>query len=77
MRQLLSAYFTREDDLDLIGIADLHGIVLPKTESGADVIEIAHRTGSIPIHAIVTETASGILSILTAAALNSAVPDRG
>jgi hypothetical protein len=34
-----------------------HGIVLPKAESGADVAQLAHRTGNIPIHAIVTETA--------------------
>src|SRR4051812_44154179 len=47
-----------KDDLDLIGIADIHGIVLPKAESGADVIELAHRTGTIPVHAIVTETAA-------------------
>src|SRR5207237_5557382 len=26
-----------KDDLELLGIADLHGIVLPKTESGDDV----------------------------------------
>ena len=45
-----------KDDLELIRIADLHGIVLPKAEGGADVTELAHRTGNIPIHAIVTET---------------------
>src|SRR3954469_18050122 len=44
-----------KDDLDLIGIADVHGIVLPKSEGGWDVIDLAHRTGAIPIHAIVTE----------------------
>jgi citrate lyase subunit beta / citryl-CoA lyase len=54
-----------KDDLDLIGIADLHGIVLPKTESGADLIEIAHRTGTIPIHAIVTETAASLFNLLS------------
>ena len=27
-----------KDDLELIGVADIHGIVLPKAESGADVI---------------------------------------
>jgi citrate lyase subunit beta/citryl-CoA lyase len=52
----LGSEFFRED-LELIGIADMHGIVLPKAESGADVTELAHRTGNIPIHAIVTETA--------------------
>ena len=46
-----------KDDLEVIGMADIHGIVLPKAESGADVVQLAHRTGNIPIHAIVTETA--------------------
>src|SRR3569623_306108 len=39
-----------KDDLELIGIGDIHGIVLPKAETGADVIQLAHRTGSIPVH---------------------------
>ena len=54
-----------KDDLDLIGIADIHGIVLPKAESGADVIELSHRTGTIPIHAIVTETAASLFGLLS------------
>jgi citrate lyase subunit beta/citryl-CoA lyase len=54
-----------KDDLDLIGIADLYGIVLPKSESGADLIELAHRTGTIPIHAIVTETAASLFNLLS------------
>jgi len=54
-----------KDDLELIGVADIHGIVLPKAESGADVIELAHRTGSIPIHAIVTETAASLSNLLS------------
>ncbi len=54
-----------KDDLELIGIADLHGIVLPKAESGADVTQLAHRTGSIPIHAIVTETAASLFNLLS------------
>lgn len=53
------------DDLHLIGVADIHGIVLPKAESGADVVELAHRTGSIPIHAIVTETAASLFGLLS------------
>ena len=53
------------EDLDIIGIADVHGIVLPKTESGADIIELAHRTGTIPIHAIVTETAASLFGLLS------------
>lgn len=54
-----------KDDLALIGVDDIHGIVLPKAESGADVTEIAHRTGSIPIHAIVTETAASLFGLLS------------
>ena len=54
-----------KDDLELIGIADIHGIVLPKAESGADVIELAHRTGTIPIHAIVTETPASLFNLLS------------
>lgn len=52
-------------DLEVLGIADMHGVVLPKTESGADIAEIAHRTGSIPIHAIATETAASLFGLLT------------
>ena len=54
-----------KDDLELIRIADLHGIVLPKAESGADVTELSHRTGNIPIHAIVTETAASLFGLLS------------
>ena len=58
-----SAY--HKDDLKLIGSAYVHGIVLPKAESGADVIQLAHRTGTIPIHAIVTETAASLFNLLS------------
>src|SRR5579872_3556745 len=54
-----------KDDLKLFGSAYVHGIVLPKTESGADVIELAHRTGNIPIHAIVTETPASLFGLLS------------
>jgi citrate lyase subunit beta/citryl-CoA lyase len=54
-----------KDDLTLIGSAYVHGIVLPKAESGADVTELAHRTGNIPIHAIVTETAASLFGLLS------------
>src|SRR5439155_26765439 len=54
-----------KDDLDLIGVADIHGIVLPKAESGADVVQLAHRTGSIPVHAIVTETPASLFNLLS------------
>ena len=54
-----------KDDLHLIGVADIHGIVLPKAESGADVTRLSHRTGNIPIHAIVTETAASLFGLLS------------
>lgn len=52
-------------DLELLGLADIHGLVLPKAESGGDVTELAHRSGSIPIHAIVTETAASLFGLLS------------
>jgi citrate lyase subunit beta / citryl-CoA lyase len=58
-------------DLELMGIADVHGIVLPKAEGGWDVVELAHRTGNIPIHAIVTETAASLFGMLSYRAPNS------
>jgi citrate lyase subunit beta/citryl-CoA lyase len=54
-----------KDDLKLIGSAYVHGIVLPKAEGGADVTELAHRTGAIPVHAIVTETAASLFGLLS------------
>nr|NUR36963.1 CoA ester lyase [Sphingomonas sp.] len=66
----LGSEFIKED-LELIGVADIHGIVLPKAESGADVTELAHRTGNIPIHAIVTETAASLFGLLSYRAPNS------
>jgi citrate lyase subunit beta/citryl-CoA lyase len=60
-----------KDDLKLIGSAYVHGIVLPKAESGADVTQLAHRTGNIPIHAIVTETAASLFGLLSYADPNS------
>ena len=39
--------------------------MLPKAESGADITELAHRTGNIPIHAIVTETAASLFGLLS------------
>ena len=52
-------------DLEMLGIAGIHGVVLPKAESGADIAELAHRTGNIPIHAIVTETPSSLFGMLS------------
>jgi len=60
----LGSEFIR-DDLELIGIADVHGIVLPKAESGADLTHLQHSTGNIPIHAIVTETAASLFGLLS------------
>ena len=54
-----------KEDLKLIGRAYVHGIVLPKAEGGADVTQLAHRTGNIPIHAIVTETAASLFGLLS------------
>jgi len=54
-----------KDDLKLIGVADLHGVVLPKAEGGWDIVEIAHHTGNIPIHAIVTETPASLFAMLS------------
>jgi citrate lyase subunit beta/citryl-CoA lyase len=54
-----------KDDLRLIRSAYVHGIVLPKAESGADVTQLAHRTGNIPVHAIVTETAASLFGFLS------------
>jgi len=52
-------------DLEMLGISDIHGVVLPKAESGADIAELAHRTGNIPIHAIVTETPASLFGMLS------------
>lgn len=52
-------------DLEVLGSADIHGLVLPKAEGGADIVELAHRSGSIPIHAIVTETAASLFGLLS------------
>ena len=54
-----------KDDLELISRGDIAGIVLPKAESGADVVQLAHRTGNIPIHAIVTETPASLFNLLS------------
>ena len=54
-----------KDDLELLARPDLDGLVLPKSESGGDIVQLAHRTGSIPVHAIVGETAAGLFGLLT------------
>ncbi len=50
-------------DLEVFASADFEGVVLPKAESGADVAELAHRTGNLPVHAIVTETAASLFGL--------------
>jgi citrate lyase subunit beta/citryl-CoA lyase len=52
-------------DLEVFSSADFEGVVLPKSESGADVVELSHTTGHLPIHAIVTETAASLFGLST------------
>jgi citrate lyase subunit beta/citryl-CoA lyase len=59
------------DDLEVLSIADIHGLVLPKAENGDDVTQLAHRTGNIPIHAIVTETAASLFGLMSYSRPNS------
>jgi citrate lyase subunit beta/citryl-CoA lyase len=66
---LTSAF--HKDDLEVLGVADVHGIMLPKAESGADVTQLSHRTGNIPIHAIVTETPASLFGLLSYRTPNS------
>ena len=54
-----------KDDLDVLANSAIHGIVLPKAECGTDVEELATRTGNIPIHAIVTETAASLFGLMS------------
>ena len=52
-------------DLEVFASADFEGVVLPKAETGADIAELAHRTGNLPVHAIVTETAASLFGLLS------------
>ncbi|MEO7366080.1 MAG: CoA ester lyase [Sphingomicrobium sp.] len=52
-------------DLSIFASADFEGVVLPKAESGADVVELSHTTGHMPIHAIVTETPASLFGLLS------------
>ncbi len=52
-------------DLEVFASADFEGVVLPKADGGADVAELAHRTGNLPIHAIVTETPASLFGLLS------------
>jgi citrate lyase subunit beta/citryl-CoA lyase len=52
-------------DLGVFASADFSGVVLPKAESGTDVAELSHRTGNLPVHAIVTETPASLFGLLS------------
>ena len=54
-----------KDDLEVLANPAIHGVVLPKAESGTDVQQLASRTGNIPIHAIVTETAASLFGLMS------------
>ena len=52
-------------DLGVFASADFEGVVLPKAEGGADIAQLAHRTGHLPVHAIVTETPASLFGLLS------------
>jgi citrate lyase subunit beta / citryl-CoA lyase len=54
-----------KEDISVFASPVFAGVVLPKAESGADVEELSHRTGNLPIHAIVTETAASLFGLLS------------
>lgn len=58
-----SAFY--RDDISLFKMLDLEGVVVPKVESGEDIVQLAYLTGEIPIHAIVTETAASLFGLLS------------
>jgi citrate lyase subunit beta/citryl-CoA lyase len=55
------------DDLELLEVLDVDGVVLPKAECGDDVADLAAALAprSLPIHAIVTETAASLFGLLS------------
>jgi citrate lyase subunit beta/citryl-CoA lyase len=55
------------DDLDLLEELDIDGVVLPKSECGDDVADLAAALAprNLPIHAIVTETAASLFGLLS------------
>ncbi len=55
------------DDLELLEDLDVDGVVLPKAESGDDVADLAAALAPrrLPIHAIVTETATSLFGLLS------------
>jgi citrate lyase subunit beta/citryl-CoA lyase len=56
-----------EEDLEALDCFDIDGVVLPKAESGDDVAHLAAALAprSLPIHAIVTETAASLFGLLS------------
>jgi citrate lyase subunit beta/citryl-CoA lyase len=58
---------SHREDLDLLEDLDIDGVVLPKAESGDDVADLAAELAprSLPIHAIVTETAASLFGLLS------------
>lgn len=55
------------DDIELLENFDADGVVLPKAECGDDVADLAAALAprSLPIHAIVTETAASLFGLLS------------
>jgi citrate lyase subunit beta/citryl-CoA lyase len=55
------------DDLDELDCFDIDGVVLPKSECGDDVADLAAELAPrhLPIHAIVTETAASLFGLLS------------
>lgn len=55
------------DDLVLLEELDVDGVVMPKAECGDDVADLAAALAprSLPIHAIVTETAASLFGLLS------------
>ena len=60
-------------DLEALDDFDIDGLVLPKTECGDDVCDLAAALAplSLPIHAIVTETAASLFGLLSYRAAES------
>ena len=58
---------SHRDDLELLEELDVDGVVLPKAECGDDVADLAAALAprSLPIHAIVTETAKSLFGLLS------------
>jgi citrate lyase subunit beta/citryl-CoA lyase len=55
------------DDLELLEDLEIDGVVLPKAEGGDDVADFAAALAprSLPIHAIVTETAASLFGLMS------------